>query len=125
MPDHQESNAAKSFGFCSLFESELLVHLMLRNWNHPLAEADEYRSQLLETAAEVLNTASTGPKDQVFIEGLPATDMNLVAAFWYAEHRAIEDAVGTTQDETKARQRWLKIVRRTLPSCFCGKELLP
>ena len=125
MPDHQESNAAKSFGFCSLFESELLVHLMLRNWNHPLAEVDEYRSQLLETAAEVLNAAATGPQDQVFIEGLPATDMNLVAALWYAEHRAIEDAEVTSQEGIDARRQWLESVRRTLPSCFCSQEFLP
>jgi len=101
------------------------VHLILHNWNHPLAEDDEYRSQLLETAVDVLNVAATGPRDQVFIEGLPATDMNLVAALWYAEHRAIQDAQATCQEGIEARQQWLNTVQRTLLSCFCSQEFLP
>ena len=124
MPDDQESNAAKSLGFCSLFESELLVWLMLRNWSHPLAEDEDFRNQLLEAATEVLNAAAGGSPDQIFIEGVPAIDMNLVAAIWYVEFRAIEDARSASRHEIEARQRWLETVRRTLPSCFCAQEYL-
>lgn len=34
-----------------LFEAELLTELMLRFWNHPLAEDEDFRSSLLEAAA--------------------------------------------------------------------------
>ena len=125
MSDDHDTNAAKSFAFCSLFESELLVWLMLRNWGHPLSEDEEYRSQLLETATEVLNAAATGLRDQVFIEGMLATDLNLVAAIWYAEPRAIEDVESATQQDLEARRQWLDTVRRTLPACFCFREFLP
>jgi hypothetical protein len=122
MPDKQESNAAKSLGFCALFESELLVWLMLRNWGHPFAEDEDYRSGLLETAAEVLNLAAARPDDQAFVEGVPAADMNLVAAIWYAEFRAIEDDRTASREDTDARLKWLQTVRHTLPSCFCAQE---
>jgi hypothetical protein len=35
-----------------LFEAELLTELILRHWGHPLASDGEYRSQLLEAAAQ-------------------------------------------------------------------------
>lgn len=66
MPNNQESNAGKCLAFCSLFESEVLVWLMLRNWSHRLPEDDEYRSQIIETAAGVLSAAAVGSREQVF-----------------------------------------------------------
>jgi hypothetical protein len=98
---------------------------MLRNWNHPLAEHEDYRHQMLETAADVLSAAARGTSAQVFIEGVPAADMSFVAALWYAENRAIEDAQSVTQTELDARRSWLDSVRRTLPSCFCSQDSLP
>ena len=124
MNDQEESNAARSFAFCSMFESELLTLLMLRNWNHPLAEDEDHRSQLLETATEVLRAASEGPEDQVFIEEMPARDMNFVSAIWYVEYLAIEDTASSNDPGIAQRRQWLSGVRRTLPSCFCPLDNL-
>ena len=57
MSDAPGSNAERSLAICSLFESEVLVWLLLRSWDHPLAEDADFRNQLLETAAAVLDTA--------------------------------------------------------------------
>lgn len=124
MNDREQSNAAKSFAFCSMFESELLTRLMLRNWNHPLAEDEDHCSQLLETATEVLRAASEGPEDQVFVAEMPARDMNLVSAIWYVEYLAIEDTASGNDPGTAQRRQWLDQVRRTLPSCFCPLDRL-
>ncbi|HUT95513.1 MAG TPA: hypothetical protein VMY37_39020 [Thermoguttaceae bacterium] len=124
MPDVPASNAERSLAICSLFESEVLVWLLLRNWHHPLAEDDDFRNQLLETATAVLDTAAHGPRNSVFIEGMPASDMNLVAALWYAENRALEDLQIESSEEHGARLRWLEAVRRGLPSCFCPQDNL-
>jgi hypothetical protein len=119
------SNAERSKVICSLFESEVLVWLLLRNWNHPLAEDIEFRNDLLETATEVLNSAATSSKEAIFIEGLPATDMNLIAAIWYAENVSLEDSRTASPEKHKARLDWLESVRRSLPSCFCPQDNLP
>ena len=124
MPDVPGSNAERSRAICSLFESEVLVWLLLRNWHHPLAEDGDFRNQLLETAAAVLDTAATGPRNSVFIEGLPASDMNLIAAIWYAENRALEDLETESGGDRRARLRWLEAVRRAVPSCFCPQDHL-
>jgi len=124
MPDVPGSNAERSLAICSLFESEVLVWLLLRNWDHPLAEDGDFRNQLLETATAVLDTAATGPRNSVFIEGLPAPDMNLIAAIWYAENRALEDMETESGGAREARLRWLDAVRRGLPSCFCPQDRL-
>jgi len=124
MPDVPGSNAARSLVICSLFESEVLIWLLLRNWHHPLAEDSDFRNQLLETATAVLDAAATGPQKSVFIEGLPASDMNLIAAIWYAEHRALEDLDTESGGDRGARLRWLEAVRRGLPSCFCPQDHL-
>ena len=124
MTDLPTSNAARSLAACSLFESELLIWLMLCNWRHPLAENGDFRSELLETAAAVLDEAASGPGENVFIEGLPAADMNLIAAIWYAEHQSLADVSTKSPEEHQARLRWLAAVRRALPSCFCPQDHL-
>jgi hypothetical protein len=125
MDAESSNNAEKSLAICALFESELLVWLMLRNWNHPLAEDREFRSQLLERATEVLTAAVGQGRDHAFIEGVPAKDMNLVAAFWYAEWLAVEPMRGDDERHRESRIEWLNKVRRALPSCFCAVDDLP
>jgi hypothetical protein len=51
------SIAEESLRMSGLFEAELLTELMMRHWNHPLANELEYRTALLETAAEILRLA--------------------------------------------------------------------
>ena len=63
---------------------------MMRYWQHPRAEDDDFQAQLLEAATEVLE-AACAERDHVFIDGLPASAMNFVAAIWYAENRALEE----------------------------------
>ena len=124
MPRVPPSTAKRSLAICSLFESEVLVWLLLRNWHHPLAEEEDFRNQLLETATAVLDTAAKGTRDCVFIARMPASDMNLVAALRYAENRALEDVPTESGDEHRARLRWLEAVRHGLPSCFCSQDNL-
>lgn len=124
MPDVPRSNAEQSLAICSLFESELLVWLLLRYWEHPLVEDAEFRNQLLETATEVLRSAAHGPADIVFIHGLPARDMNFVAAVWYAENQSIDEWATVDPVQREARLKWLATVRRALPSCFCDQNRL-
>jgi hypothetical protein len=119
------TNAERSLAICALFESELLVWLMLRNWHHPFAEDRDYRSQLLERATEVLIAATDQGENQVFLEGVPAKDMNLVAAIWYVECLAVEQLAGMDEQHCEARTQWLNDVRRALPSCFCAVDDLP
>jgi hypothetical protein len=118
------SNAERSKVICSLFESEVLVWLLLRNWHHPFSEDIDFRNDLLEAAAEVLNTAAAGPKEAIFIEGVPAKDMNLIAAIWYAENISLNDSAIKSPDVSQARYEWLGAVRRALPSCFCPQDHL-
>ena len=124
MPGMPESSAKRSLAICPLFESEVLIWLLLRTWNHPLAEDGDFRNQLLETATEVLSTAAAGSQGCAFIAGLPASDMNLIAAVWYAENRALEDLGADVGEDAAARLDWLAAVRRALPSCFCPQDHL-
>src|SRR3990172_2174258 len=124
MPEVPGSNAERSLAISSLFESEVLVWLLLRNWHHPLAEDGEFRNELLATATAVLDTAATGPPNSVFIEGLPPPDMNLIAAIWYAENQALHAPETESGRDPRARLRWLEAVRRALPSCFCPQDRL-
>jgi hypothetical protein len=126
MPEKPGSNAERAFAICSLFESEILVWLLLRNWQHPLAEDAEYRNELLETATAVLDEAAHGSRNDVFIEGLPAREMNFIAAVWYAEYRALDDILAKKgTPEFESRVAWLEAVRKTVPSCFCSPDDLP
>jgi hypothetical protein len=104
--------------FCSLFEAELLVELMLRFWRHPFADDAQYRTHLLSSAMEVLKESDAGKR---FIEDLPPDQMNFVTAVWYVEWISITDK---SEDPTNERQTWLETIRRSLPSCFCDQEML-
>ena len=119
------NNAVKSLAICPLCESELLIWLMLRNWNHPLAEDSEYRLQLLESATEVLIAAVDQGDNQVFVKGVPAKDMNLIAAIWYAESLAVENLRPAEDEQFNARAQWLNKITQALPSCFCAVDDLP
>src|SRR5437899_8204712 len=112
--------AKKSLEFTSLFEAEVFVWLMLKAWQHPLADDKEFANWLLESAAEALRDASKGEQ---LIEGLPATDLNFVAAVWYAESRAVQSEEAAPET-LEARKAWLSTVRQTLPSCFCDPDNL-
>jgi hypothetical protein len=114
------STAQRSFALCHTFEAELLLELMLRHWNHPLADDREYRNHLLETATAVLNEAVRGT---TFVDGVPPADTNFVAAVYYAETLAFQECVDPPQ-EHKRREAWLTSIRRCLPSCFCDPRLL-
>jgi hypothetical protein len=104
-----------------LFEAEVLVELMLWRWNHPYAGDKEFANGLLESTAEILRDASEG---QASIEGIPTSNLNFLAAVWYAEHCSLNqgDADPATAE---ARSAWLSTVRRALPSCFCDPSDLP
>ena len=112
---NRPSHAGKSLQFCSLFESELLVRLMLLNWQHPNAGDEDYSLQLLESANELLANADQTCEDSTFIDGMNNGDMNLVSAGWYCEQVTFADST----EEPTQRQHWLDAVRRALPSCFC------
>jgi hypothetical protein len=114
------SIAEKSLAVCQLFEGELLLELMLRYWQHPLADDREFRNEMIEAVTTVLQEAVAG---SYFIEGMSPANMNFVAAVYYAELRGCEDAA-SAGDETKLRHKWLTAVRRSLPSCFCEPDLL-
>ena len=122
MQDAPKTNAAKARLICPLFESELLLELMLRYWNHPFADNADFRGNLLETVTDVLTAASEGLSDCELIPGLPTAEMNFVAAVWYVEHCAVNDANG--KSNVSNRVRWLNAIRRSLPSCFCDPNSL-
>jgi hypothetical protein len=111
-----KSVAEKCLEITSLFEAELLVRLMLRNWSHPFADDEEFANGLLEDASEALRNAIRGEQ---LIEGLPAADLNFIAAVWYAEDCAVTQEV-LNSETIMARRNWLSTVRRALPSCFCN-----
>jgi len=124
MSDVPKTNAERSLAICSLFESELLVWLVLRQWQHPFAEDSDFRNQLLENATAVLHAAAAGPRESVFIEGVPASDMNFIAAIWYAENQALDEWGAEMDAQREARLKWLADVERALPSCFCAQDRL-
>lgn len=113
------SIARASLKLSGLFEAELLLELMLRYWQHPLADDRDFQNTLLENAAEALRMAAAG---QELIKGLPPLKSNLVAAIWYAEWAELEATPGEADEHVSARQQWLGTVRRALPSCFCDPD---
>jgi hypothetical protein len=110
-----KSIAQKSLEITSLFEAEILVRLMLWRWGHPLADDEEFADGLLEDASSALAEAAQGVQ---LIEGVPATELNFVAAVWYAENCAVGQG-GNDPDTVEQRRAWISAVRRALPSCFC------
>ncbi len=109
-----------AYTFCSSFEGELLLELMLKYWYHPLCEDADFRNQLLESAAEVLKASMDG---EHLLEDVPPEQVNFVAAVYYAESSSTQSlATHVASEQIEARLRWLETVRRTLPSCFCDQE---
>jgi hypothetical protein len=112
-----KTNAERSFLLCSMFESEVFVWLLMDQWQHPFTDDDEYRANLLENAAAVLDSARSGATHE-FIAGLPPKDMNLIAAIWYAESCAFSEEATNSEK----RDDWLRNIRRKFPSCFCDSD---
>lgn len=112
------SIASQCLELSGLFEAELLLELMLRHWNHPFADDSHFREHLLEGAAESLRAAIDGKR---LIEAVPADQMNLVLAIWYAEWNSVNFGESENVPE---RTKWLEIVRRSIPSCFCDQDSL-
>lgn len=117
--DSNRSIAEASLELSELFEVEVLVELMLRFWQHPLAEDRAFRNLLLENAIEALHASVGGA---VLITDIAPKNMNLIAALWYAELTAVQ--VGT-KEPIKAREerlQWLDQIKQSLPSCFCNPD---
>lgn len=123
MSEVPRTNAEKSLAICPLLESEVLVRLLLSHWRHPFSGDSEYRNHLLESATEVLKAAANQPA-AVFIEGMPASDMNFIAAIWYVESQALDEWGADIDAQREARLQWLKVVQRAIPSCFCPQDRL-
>lgn len=121
MSDDMKSTAERSLNITGMFEAEVLVQLLLSNWKHPYAGDKEFASQLLEDAATVLREVIEEGAE--VIEGVPPHDLNLIAAVWCAEHRAVDPGRDDPQTLPK-RKAWLEAVRRALPSCFCDPSEL-
>jgi len=108
--------------FCQMFEGELLTELMLRYWDHPLAEDADYRNGLIENAAKALRLSMEG---QRLMKDLPPSEMNFVAAVWYAEWASLDSvSPEIPTDELQQREAWLKAMRQAVPSCFCDQSKL-
>jgi hypothetical protein len=102
--------------FASLFEAELLAELMLRYWQHPLADHREFCDDLLEAATQALQQAADGGR---LIDSLSAENTNLVTAIWYAEWAAMRTSEAEDPpDLHERRKKWLEDVKRAVPSCF-------
>jgi hypothetical protein len=115
------SPARKSLQFTGTFEAELLVELMLRFWKHPLAADREYRTNLLEQAAEVLQASVSRVR---LTQDIKPQNMNLVSVVWYAEAVTIGSDPEISSSQRKKRNQWLTTVRQSIPSCFCDPDLL-
>jgi hypothetical protein len=116
------SIASASLRLAGLYESELLVELMLRYWQHPFADDPEYRNSLLEAAVDALKGAASG---QRLFDDIPPGRTNLVAAICYAELITIAgESFGPDQTSCALRRDWVEKVKRALPSCFCDPDLL-
>ena len=111
-----------SLRFTGVFEAELLVQLMLREWRHPLASDEAYRESLLESAAEILRASIAGER---VIDELEPRNVNLVAALWIAEAMTLESDPTIPLEQRRGRDTWMTLVRRALPSCFCDPDFLP
>lgn len=116
------SVAQESLRLSALFEAELLVELMLRYWNHPLAADAEFRNDLLETSVSALQASTEGTR---LFETLAPHNMSLVAAVWYAEWNTLNTDPPTDSVQFAGRRAWTDAVRRALPSCFCDPDILP
>lgn len=114
----EPSIAERCYTLSGLFEAELLVELMLRHWDHPLAADRDFRNELLESAVEVLKSSIRGEE---LVEGVPPHQVNLVTAIWFSEWSSVSQESGEHAD---ARKRWLSKVRYSIPSCFSDQSTL-
>lgn len=117
----KRSIAKASLELTGLFEVELLLELMLRYWQHPLADDRDFRGELLESAVASLQAAATGTR---LFDEIAAGNTSFVAAVWYAESMAVQSDTGEKILAQQQRLDWLDRVRRALPSCFCDPDLL-
>ena len=100
------------------FEFELLIELLLRNFEHPLAYDSEYRNTVVESVAEILNRASQGEA----FGSMQPSHTNIVYSVWWVESRMI---VQESEHKVKAKRRkFLDAMKRSLPSCFCDQDQL-
>jgi len=116
------TTADESYQFSGLFEAELLLELMLRYWDHPLADDREFRNELIERASEVLLRSRKGER---LLLDVPPYQMNFIAAIWHAESLMVGDDAAGNEPKSSERLAWLDTVRRVLPSCFCDPGDLP
>lgn len=117
----KRSIARQSLRLTGLFEADLLVMLLLRQWNHPLAIDEDFRQSLLESAAEVLRASIRG---EALFEEICPSNVNLVAALCYAEATTLAADQSISSLERELRERWIEAVRRAVPSCFCDPDVL-
>ena len=110
------SLAAKGLILASTYEAELLTELMLRYWQHPLADDKEFRNGLVEDATTHLKRVVNGEK---LFDDVPAESTSFVAAVVYAEWAYLENG---GDDPGGMRRRWIDNVRRTITSCFCHPD---
>jgi hypothetical protein len=116
--ENKMSTAQECLAFSGLFEAELLNELMLRHWAHPLANDVEFRNYLLEGAAEALRESVAGEQ---LADDIPPNQMNFVAALWLVEWNALANGA---EDPDGLRSKWLDMVKKTVPSCFCNPDRL-
>jgi hypothetical protein len=95
--------------------------LLLRHWNHPLADDADFRAALLESAAEVLRSSAAG---EVIFADLEPENVNFVAAVWRAESVSLSSAGEVASDERAQREKWLDSLLKSIPSCFCNPNEL-
>ena len=106
------------YSLTGTFEFELLIELMLKYWEHPFADHPEFRNTLYEEVAVILRESSNG----VRYGELPPKQVKLVFAVWHVESSFV---VNDSNPETKKlREEWLSTIRRRLPSCFSGQDML-
>jgi hypothetical protein len=115
------SLAKLSLQLTGLFEAEVLVELMLRQWKHPLTDQAEFRDQLLEQATDVLTAAAAG---EIVLDDMKPENIGLIAAICIAEKVTLGTDDSISEAELAARQAWLDAVHKALPSCFCDPDLL-
>src|SRR5262245_7270946 len=112
----ERSIAERCYALSGLFEAELLLELMLRHWDHPMAAERDFRNELLESAVEVLRSSIRGEE---LVEGVPPQEVNLVMAIWFAEWSSVSRE---SSENAEGRKRWLSTVRRSVPSCLSDQD---
>jgi hypothetical protein len=110
------SVARRCLELASLFEAELLTELMLRYWKYPLADAPDFRSDLLEAATQALQYAVYGGR--LFDSLSPRIRTWLSRSGMPSGQRCVLAQRRIRARFTKQRERWLENVKRAIPSCF-------